>query len=285
MPGLYVPGRGRQADGPERVEVDWGHPINRRLRGWWPFNQSERYEPFEVVTKGQMIKDPAALSYNIRNLETDRGWVMWGNSNGVGYLKTETSNYWAVSAGQAYTFSAWVQNGTGDNDSGWERVFSVPGGSIGMTVLGNSFGGGSWFVGSESTGAERASIGATGDGIWDHVVVRGTWEDSGTEISKNGLTASATQSSDAAGSGSTGSTAFWFFQTASNQGRRYHGKVQNCRFWDRILEDGEVIELYHNPWVGHKDFFWQPALNIQAAAAGGLSIPVAMRYYRNRRVA
>ena len=63
---------------------------------------------------------------------------------------------------------------------------------------------------------------------------------------------------------------------------RIDGVWITSMIWNRALTASEVLQLYRNPYQMF-DPRISPAIFGALVAAGGLSIPIAMRYYRNRR--
>ena len=63
---------------------------------------------------------------------------------------------------------------------------------------------------------------------------------------------------------------------------RIDGVWITSMIWNRALTASEVLQLYINPYAMF-DTAISPAIFGTLVAAGGLSIPIAMRYYRNRR--
>jgi len=64
------------------------------------------------------------------------------------------------------------------------------------------------------------------------------------------------------------------------------GSLDNLMIFNRALSASEIAQFYRQPFCmfdRERIELWSAAT--QGAAPGGLSIPVAMRYYRNRRVA
>ena len=60
------------------------------------------------------------------------------------------------------------------------------------------------------------------------------------------------------------------------------GQIDYIFIYNRVLTASEVLQLYRNPYQMF-DPRISPAIFGTLVAAGGLSIPIAMRYYRNRR--
>jgi len=63
----------------------------------------------------------------------------------------------------------------------------------------------------------------------------------------------------------------------------FSGLIALAAIYNRALSAAEVAGLYANPYIVYQPRPWRAWM--ASVAAEGLSIPVAMRYYRNRRVA
>ena len=111
----------------------------------------------------------------------------------------------------------------------------------------------------------------------------GTWKNGSQKIYINGIEKGSTTN---AGAGSDGGHAGYFGRSTSLAGSeiRWNGPIGTTSLYNRVLDAAAVKTLYE------QETRWQllqpqtPRFAMSVAVAGGLSIPVAMRSYRNRRL-
>lgn len=118
------------------------------------------------------------------------------------------------------------------------------------------------------------------DNNWHHVVftfgagyVRGYWDGNlNVSSAKSTVLRTSTNNYFIGSSRGIGDAGSAFFK----------GYIDNHLLYNRVLAANEILRLYREPFAM---FGRRPIELWSVPAAGGLSIPVAMRTYRNRRVA
>jgi hypothetical protein len=249
-----------------------GHPLTRNLKAYWMLNEGSGDAIYDLVTQ-----NPNGNNGTLANPDSDT-WVPGriGNAiylNGVDNYITVTNGVGNLLDGLGnFSLSIWIKpQAASDNILGANNT----------TV---------WFYMNNNLGIEFATyFKGTGDAytasnavtldVWNYLVV--TRDGTSCKVYVNGvLFDTLTWSGDTNGTAG-GNLQFGRYSTGGNE---FLGHMDVISMYDRTLTAGEVFELYYNPVIFIKAGL-SPAMYGVTAVTAGLSIPVAMHYFRNRRVA
>jgi len=248
-----------------RPRLNPNHPLSIGLVGLWLFNETGGLKAYDLSGKhndGTLISGPTwkpgkfgqSLSFN-------------GTSS---YVNVPHSS--SLNLPNKVTFAAWVYpTSFTDYD----------------TVVAKDYGTGFWFGLYITTGTIQLWIGGAAnqsDGAvqlnkWSHIAA--TWDGTTINYYINGVYDSSDTNSNAATTNTLNMYIGADRKSSADPFYWFPGLIDGVRIYNRVLLASEIRWLYQDPFAGidvpiFKDYWPE-------VAAGGLSIPVAMRHYREMR--
>ena len=261
---IIKPGRG--------IQLNRAHPLARGLVGCWLFNEGTGNKVFDLSLNGN--------HGTLTNMDPATDWIAGRDGSALDFDNTD--DYIIISNSPTInpdyiTIGAWVKtSATGVIDQIFTkdmpalRVWQFR--KLDTNVIN--------FIpfNAASNGNELGTTNIA-DGNWHFVV--GTWDGVTVRVYVDGREDG--NGSALTGSLRTGQTNNAFIGRSENIDPGYwDGQIDLAFLYNRALSASEVLQLYINPYAMF-DPRISPAIFGTLAAVGGLSIPIAMRYYRNRR--
>ena len=260
---IIKPGRG--------IQLNRAHPLARGLVGCWLFNEGTGDKVFDLSLNSNhgalQNMDPATDWIAGRDglaldLDGVNDYINLGAINQWGSNKISAVMCFKADAADSMVMMRYSGVGVLDFQPAWVNSFGT---GIRLSIVGTTVT--IPYSGGEITTIVSTYDGNSGDGnIYRDGIKKGSISTIST-INSNTEPWLVGTDADASGGGSLGN---WF-----------QGQIYYIYLYNRALTASEVRQLYINPYAMF-DSRISPAIFVPIVATG-LSIPIAMRYYRNRR--
>ena len=247
---IIKPGRG--------IQLNRAHPLARGLVGCWLFNEGTGNKVFDL------------------SLDGNEGTInngSWSSLGGLGILCDSDNDY--IGTGLSMSKGTIVVGLTVNGASPLYRYIFM-GATLSEIYLvqsgpGTSHVEGAWVFSINTTVIDSAVYNLTTGKDYQIVIqwpVRKVWINNDLIIDTTSIAKTVTEVNIGG--------------SVDNIDRYANSNIRYVHAYNRALTDSEVRQLYINPYIMF-DPRISPAIFGTLVAAGGLSIPIAMRYYRNRR--
>lgn len=217
-----------------QFDVNWDSPQARGLVAWWPMLGGQGGWP--VLDRAFQRYPMAPFNTPTWASDGERGWSVLFDDGASEYLEINQ----AIVSNVPVTIAAWFNV---DVATGWRTLVSIADTAVDdellVLYLNNDD------VTMRSSGSQaKATAGFLTTGVWHHACGIAGADDS-RDAFLNGGNKGSNANNDPVASLDTTAIGRWVQATPHSY---LSGSIADVRIYNRALSDGEVYQLYANPW-------------------------------------